>query len=120
VSVAPPPPNGVAVLYSRAHCGPCYALRRSAARAARRAGLPLVVVDIDSDPVLASRYGTEVPVLILPGGRTLSGRVLPGEVDAAFRAVVAGTAGCRPVAALPGRVVTWALRRLRRLMEGSR
>jgi len=98
-----------AVLYSRHGCGPCFAMRRAAGRAARRAGLALVVVDIDTDPALAARYGHEVPVLELPGGVLLKGRVEPGAIEAAF----AAAAGARPgVAARARRVVTSVAGRL--------
>ncbi len=74
-----------AVLYSRPDCPLCFALRRIAARAARRAGIPLRVKDISSDPDLMARYGSEVPVLELPGGGTLGARATDAEVNAAFR-----------------------------------
>ena len=106
--------RGAAVLYSRAGCSPCFALRRSAAVASRRSGIPLVVLDVDADPALARLYGDEVPVLVLPGGRTLRGRVGPDEVAAAFREIASRVRPERPVAGFAGRVVTWALRRWRR------
>jgi hypothetical protein len=84
-------------------------MRRAAARAARRSGMALVVVDVDSDPRLQARYGLEVPVLTLPGGPTLSGRVEPGVIEAAF----ARAAGLRPgVAGRARRIVTSVARRL--------
>jgi VanZ family protein len=82
------PLPGEAVLFTRPGCPLCYALHRAAARAARRAAVPLRVVDITHDATLASRYKNEVPVLLLPGGRRLQGRVEPGEVEAAFREAV--------------------------------
>jgi hypothetical protein len=113
MKAAPETPDA-AMLYSRAGCSPCFALRRSASRASRRSGLPLVVLDVDGDPDLARLYGNEVPVLVMPGGRSLRGRVSPAEVDAAFREATVSLRPPRPVAALAGRVVTWALRRWRR------
>ena len=99
-----------AVLYTRHGCAPCFAMRRAAARAARRSGLDLVVVDVDSDPALAARYGQEVPVLVLPGGAVLKGRAEPGAITTAF---AAATAGAGPgVAARARRVVTSVARRL--------
>ena len=38
-----------------------------------------------ADPALESRYGVEVPLLVMPGGETLQGRFDPGEVEQAFR-----------------------------------
>ncbi len=54
-------------------------------RASRRAGLRLRIVEVSGDPRLESRYGAEVPVLVMPGGETLQGRFVPGEVEDAFR-----------------------------------
>jgi glutaredoxin len=99
-----------AVLYTRHGCSPCFAMRRAAARAARRSGVDLVVVDVDSDPALSERYGHEVPVLVLPDGAVLRGRVEPGAIAAAF---AAATAAAGPgVAARARRVVTSVARRL--------
>jgi glutaredoxin len=77
---------GAAVLYGRPGCPLCFALKRSASRAAARHGIPLKIVDVLSDAALASRYASDVPVLVLPGGRVLQGCVAAGEVDSAFRA----------------------------------
>lgn len=74
-----------AVLYARQGCSPCFALKRLAARSARRHGVRLRVVDIDSDPALRELFDREVPVLDLPGGVRLRGRASAGEVDDAFR-----------------------------------
>ncbi len=74
-----------AVLYARRGCSPCFALKRLAIRSARRHGVRLCVVDIDSDPALRERYDHEVPVLDLPGGGRLQGRAPAGAVDEAFR-----------------------------------
>ena len=75
-----------AVLYSRSECPLCFALKRAASRAARRHGVPLSIVDIETDAGLTGMYATRVPVLVLPGGGTLQGRVPAADVDAAFRA----------------------------------
>ncbi|HEU4400543.1 MAG TPA: glutaredoxin family protein [Candidatus Polarisedimenticolia bacterium] len=74
-----------AVLYSRADCPLCYALTRTARRAARRSGLPLRILDVDRSEELRRLHGHEVPVLELPGGRIVRGRATPDEVEAAFR-----------------------------------
>jgi hypothetical protein len=89
-------------------------MRRAAERAARRSGLALVVVDVDADPALAARYGHEVPVLALPGGVVLKGRVEAGAVEAAFASVAAGARGRTSpgVAARARRVVTSVAGRL--------
>ncbi len=61
-------------------------MKRAAARAARRHGIPLSVVDVEADAGLATTYADRVPVLVLPGGGTLQGRTAPADIDAAFRA----------------------------------
>ena len=86
-----PPMAGEAVLFTRAGCPLCFALERLAQRSARRHGLPLRVVDVDSHPALVERYGNEVPVLELPGGVFLRGRVEAEAVEGAFRRAVAAT-----------------------------
>ena len=83
--------SGAAILYSRSSCPLCFALKRAAARAARRHGVPLTVVDIEKDAALASRYGSEVPVLHLPGGGVLQGRASPDEIESAFRSAARQT-----------------------------
>jgi len=99
-----------AILYSRHGCSPCFAMRRAAEHAARRTGLTVTVVDVDTDPALAARYGREVPVLALPGGVVLKGRVEPGAVEAAF---ASAARGARPgVAARARGVITSVAGRL--------
>jgi hypothetical protein len=87
-----------AVLYTRPGCAPCFALRRLATRAARRHGVVLSVVDITGDPSLEAAYGIRVPVLALPGGIVLEGRVEAGALERAFRetggGAPSGTARC--------------------------
>jgi glutaredoxin len=73
-----------AVLYTRAGCPPCFALGRLAARSSRRHRVSLIEVEVDADPDLVDRYGERVPVLVLPGGRSISGRAAAREVDDAF------------------------------------
>ena len=73
-----------AVLYTRAGCPPCFTLRRSAARAARRHRVPLRVVDIGVGADLVRRYGNEVPLLSLPDGTTFRGHADPDDLARAF------------------------------------
>ncbi|MFQ5876882.1 MAG: glutaredoxin family protein [Acidobacteriota bacterium] len=87
--------RAAAVLYSRPSCPLCFAMRRAAERASRRHGIALQVVDISGDPGLMARYGQEIPVLILPDGRTLRGRAEGRDVEAAFRDLGRETARCR-------------------------
>ncbi len=74
-----------ATLYTRHGCPPCFALRRLARRAARRAGIPLVEHEVSGRPDLEARFGSEVPVLVIPGQAPLKGKVGAAEVEAAFR-----------------------------------
>jgi len=80
-----------AVLYTRPGCPPCFALKRRAARVARRQGMRLSVVDITGDATLEAAYGTRVPVLVLPGGMVLEGRVEADALERAVRETVTGT-----------------------------
>jgi len=111
------PGGGVeAILYSRPDCPLCFALRRAAKRGARRHGLALRVVEVGADPVLEARYGRDVPVLVLPGGRTIRGRARYDEVERAFReaASLAGEAHLRR----PGGGRPWLRRLVPRFLRG--
>jgi Glutaredoxin-like domain (DUF836) len=60
-------PAGLVVL-SREGCGLCQDMLHALAELERSQSLPPVtVVDVDSDPELAVRYGLKVPVLLLDG-----------------------------------------------------
>jgi hypothetical protein len=41
---------------------------------------PLETVDVDSDPLLARRYGLDIPVLLLDGVRVCQHRLDTGEL----------------------------------------
>jgi len=62
------PPHGRAagefVLYGREYCHLCEEML-TALREQLGTEFPITVVDVDSDPVLAERYGELVPVLML-------------------------------------------------------
>jgi hypothetical protein len=94
-------PGPEAILYTRASCPLCFVMRRAAARAARRHGLGLRIVDIGGDAGLEARYGDAVPVLVLPA-MTFSGRADARAIEAAFRAArgPVAPAGARLAAAL--------------------
>jgi thiol-disulfide isomerase/thioredoxin len=60
-------PAGLVVI-SREGCGLCQDMLHALAELERSQSLPPVtVVDVDSDPELAVRYGLKVPVLLLDG-----------------------------------------------------
>ena len=61
------PPAGLVVL-SREGCSLCQQMLNELAELERSNAIPAVtVVDVDSDPELARRYGLKVPVLLLNG-----------------------------------------------------
>lgn len=68
------------VVYSRAECGLCKELLAEVERARRREPFALRVVDVDSDPSLAARYGAEVPVVVIDGRKAFKFRVRAGEL----------------------------------------
>lgn len=111
----PEAPPQEAVLYTRAGCPPCFVLRRAAERTGRRHAIRLRVVDVAADPVLEERFGRLVPVLVLPGGRTLSGRVEPADLESAYR-----EAGRRAMAGRRMRVGPWLRSALAALRRGGR
>jgi hypothetical protein len=92
-------------------------MRREAERASHRTGLPIGVVEITGDTALEARYGTEVPVLVMPGGETLRGRTPPGEVEAAFRRAAGTLFALSPQADMPGRATRRGARLLGDLMS---
>jgi len=63
-------------------------------RVARAAALPAVieVIDISTDPDLESRYGLEIPVLLVNGTKAAKYRVTEGELARILKAR-AGQAG---------------------------
>ena len=83
-------PDEGAVLYTRTDCPLCYSMKREASRLARRFRLSLRTVDISGNRDLLSRYGSKVPVLVLPGGVTFRGRAQNKALSAAFRDASAG------------------------------
>ena len=53
-------------MLTRAECGLCEEMERELRALAQKTSLPpLSIVDVDSDPTLARRFGLKVPVLLL-------------------------------------------------------
>jgi len=78
----------VAVLvdvYTRERCGLCVEAERIVTTEAR--GATIRRIDIDADPELQLRYNLRVPVVVVDGTEVAEGRVVPGVVRAALRAV---------------------------------
>jgi glutaredoxin len=57
----------VLTVYSREDCPLCEELLAELAPFAQTRGIPLQIVDVDSDPVLCRRYGLKVPLVDLSG-----------------------------------------------------
>jgi len=73
------------VLYTRGECPLCDAMKAEIARADLARGgarCELREVDVDSDPVLAERYGRSVPVLEIGGRAAFKGRLTALELEA--------------------------------------
>lgn len=67
-------------LLSRPGCHLCEELRAAVQPLVERLGGSLETVDVDADPVLAARWGREIPVVLDAGGR-----VVAKARDSAFR-----------------------------------
>ena len=77
-------------LYSRPGCHLCDDMKAVIERVARTLPLSLDVVDISSDADLESRYGLEIPVLLVDGRKVAKYRVSEAEL---LRIVGARTGG---------------------------
>lgn len=83
-------------LYSRAGCHLCDEMKAVIARVTsdHASAITLEEVDISTDADLESRYGTEIPVLLLNGRKIAKYRVSEGELARALeRAGRAGKTG---------------------------
>jgi hypothetical protein len=69
------------LLYSRPGCGLCEEMLQELATLPSAKGLPIDVVDVDSDPEARARYGHKIPVLMFAGELLCHGRLDPEEVD---------------------------------------
>ena len=61
-------------LYSRPGCHLCVDLRTLCERLGGEFPLLLTEVNVDADPALAARYGTEVPILFVDGRKAVKFR----------------------------------------------
>jgi glutaredoxin len=67
-SADPAPPEPIAiVVYSRVGCHLCEEAERLVSERCRGERFSLEIVDVDSDPALAERYGDVVPVVTVNG-----------------------------------------------------
>ena len=67
-------------LYSRPYCHLCDDLVAGLRELLVGRAFELTVVDVDSDPALAERYGLDVPVLLLNGVEVCRHRLAPDPV----------------------------------------
>ena len=72
------------VLYTRHGCHLCETARQQLERARRRHGFTLRVIDVDTDPELAARFGAEVPVVAVNGKVRFRGGVNPVLLERLF------------------------------------
>ena len=79
-------------LYSRPGCHLCDDMKAVIARVVGEHAVDVTLeeVDISTDADLESRYGTEIPVLLLNGRKVAKYRVTEGELA---RMLIAGSSG---------------------------
>jgi thiol-disulfide isomerase/thioredoxin len=72
----------VLTLYSRPGCHLCDDMKAVIARVIARSPAPMSVeeIDISSDPDLESRYGVEIPVLLVDGRKAAKYRITEQEL----------------------------------------
>lgn len=68
------------VFFSRHDCCLCEEALEEVRRAREASDFDLRVVDVDSDPSLAERYGEEVPVIEIDGRKAFKYRVTQKEL----------------------------------------
>jgi glutaredoxin len=74
------------VMYTRQGCHLCEEAWTILEGAQQRFGFALRQVDVDGDPALAQRYGTQVPVVLIDGKVHFHGRVNAVLLHRALRA----------------------------------
>lgn len=68
-------------IYTREQCGCCRKAIELVESRRRRLGFALELVDVDTDPALAERYGHTVPVVLVDGKVRFKGVVNPVLFD---------------------------------------
>jgi hypothetical protein len=68
------------VLYTRAGCHLCDAMKAELERARLGGTCTLREVDIDTDPALVEEYGRSIPVLAIAGRAAFKGRATAEEI----------------------------------------
>jgi glutaredoxin len=72
-------------LYSRPGCHLCEEMKEIVYPVARELGCALAEVDISSDPALETRYGTEIPVLLVNDRKAFKYRLTERELRKRLR-----------------------------------
>jgi glutaredoxin len=69
-------------IYSRPGCHLCDEMKAVVARVGRRSALPIAIeeVDISTDTDLETRYGVEIPVLLVDGKKAAKYRISEPEL----------------------------------------
>ena len=68
-------------LYSKPGCHLCDEMKHVIDLVAARVPLSLEVVDISTDADLMTRYGLDIPVLLIDGRKAAKHRVTAGELE---------------------------------------
>lgn len=69
------------VIYTRRECGLCDEAKHAIAPIAKRLGLNIELIDVDSDPELMKLYGLEVPVVFVNGRKAFKYRVDTAKLE---------------------------------------
>ena len=69
-------------IYSRPGCHLCDDMKALVARVGQQSALPIAIeeIDISTDPDLETRYGVEIPVLLVDGRKAAKYRVTESEL----------------------------------------
>lgn len=70
------------VIYTRRECGLCHEAADAIAPIARRRGLSVELVDVDTDAELVRLYGNEVPVVFVNGRKAFKYHVDVARLEA--------------------------------------
>lgn len=82
--VGPMTPLRVTIV-SRSDCHLCRVVYRVAEQLQQEFSFDLGAVDVDGDPSAMARYGNRVPVVLIDGNETLSGKVTGGALRRAIK-----------------------------------
>ena len=85
----------VLTLYSRPGCHLCDEMKAAVERVTRAADAPIAIeeIDISTDPDLETRFGLEIPVLLIDGRKAAKFRVTEGELTRLLRDRSGGAGG---------------------------